>query len=67
MQAHPDRPWSRRPRVGQLYTFNSIQAARCFHDDGFHDDLHRPMGAQSRTFGSAFMALVIDKTKEKRA
>jgi hypothetical protein len=39
MQAHPERPWSRRSRIGLLYTFDSIQAARCFNDDGFHDDL----------------------------
>jgi hypothetical protein len=39
MQAHPDRPRSRRSWIGQLYTFDSIQAARRFDDDGFHDDL----------------------------
>ena len=39
VQAHPDRPWSRRPRIGLLYSFYSIQTARCFDDDGFHNDL----------------------------
>ena len=39
MQAPPDRPWSRRSRIGQFYTFDPIQAARRFDDDGFHGDL----------------------------
>jgi hypothetical protein len=39
MQAHPDRPWPRRSWIGQFYTFDAIQAAWRFDDDGFHDDL----------------------------
>jgi hypothetical protein len=66
MQAHPDRPSSSWPWIGQRYTFESIQATRCFDDDGFHDDLQFTRVGAERRFYYSYLSMSLSGFTHRR-